>query len=91
MAFLSPKQLIERNEHDQEWGGYFIVKGNERLIRMLLATKRNYPVAVQRRTWKQRAANFSEFGVMIRCVADDHTSSVNFINCVYFIITFFIE
>lgn len=77
LAFLSPQQLIEHNEHEQEWGGYFIVKGNERLIRMLLSTRRNYPVAVKRRTWKQRAANFSEYGIMIRCVAEDQASSVN--------------
>jgi len=26
----------------QEFGGYFIVNGNERLIRMLMMTRRNY-------------------------------------------------
>lgn len=28
-----------------EFGGYFVINGNERLIRMLIMTKRNYPIA----------------------------------------------
>ena len=43
---LSPAELVRRGEHEQEWGGYFIVGGHERLIRMLQTTRRNYPVAM---------------------------------------------
>lgn len=77
MKDLTPAQLIERGEHENEWGGYFILKGHERLIRMLLVVRRNYPIAIIRRSWKQRGALFSEKGILLRCVADDETSTAS--------------
>ncbi|XP_075213052.1 RNA polymerase I subunit Rpl135 isoform X2 [Lycorma delicatula] len=79
---LSPKELIENNEHAEEWGGYFVVKGSEKLIRMLLMMRRNFPIAVKRTTWKQRGTRFSDMGVIMRCVKDDQ-SSVN--NVLHFV------
>lgn len=73
---MSPEDLVKHGEHEQEWGGYFVVKGHERLIRMLLMTRRNYPISVKRSTWKSRGNLFSEYGVMIRCVKEDQTSTV---------------
>lgn len=73
---MSPKELVKHGEHEQEWGGYFVIKGHERIIRMLLMTRRNYPVAVKRSTWKSRGNLFSEYGIMIRCVKEDQTSTV---------------
>nr|CAD7405467.1 unnamed protein product [Timema poppensis] len=77
LANLSPKELITKSEHEDEWGGYFIIKGHERLIRMLLMTRRNYPIAVNRPTWKNRGKYFSDLGVIVRCVAEDETSTNN--------------
>ena len=62
---LSPAQLIERGEQETEWGGFFIIGGHERLIRMLQTTRRNYPVAMQRPSWKNRGKNFSDLGISI--------------------------
>lgn len=73
---MSPEQLIAHGEHEQEWGGYFIIKGLERLIRMLLMTRRNYPVAIKRSGWKARGAQFSDFGILLRSVRDDNTATV---------------
>ena len=42
---LSEEDLVKRHEDMAEFGGYFIVNGNERIVRMLVMTKRNYPVA----------------------------------------------
>ena len=42
---LSEEDLIRRHEDMAELGGYFIINGNERIIRMLVQTKRNYPIA----------------------------------------------
>ena len=39
---LSPKELVKHHEEVQEWGGYFIVNGNEKIIRMLIMPRRNY-------------------------------------------------
>lgn len=77
LSKLNPKQLIEKGEHAEEWGGYFIVGGHERLIRMLQLTRRNYPLTLTRTSWKQRGSLFSDLGVMMRCVKDDHTATVS--------------
>ncbi|XP_014274585.1 DNA-directed RNA polymerase I subunit RPA2 isoform X2 [Halyomorpha halys] len=82
LANLSPQQLIEHREHAEEWGGYFIVKGNEKVIRMLQLTRRNYPIAVKRSTWKQRGDSFSDLGVLMRCVQRDHTATTNVLHFV---------
>ncbi|KAJ8668817.1 hypothetical protein QAD02_000076 [Eretmocerus hayati] len=74
---LSPAELIKLKEHEQEWGGYFIVKGHERLIRMLLMTRRNYPIAIKRGGWKQRGDQFSDLGIILRSVRDDNTAMTN--------------
>jgi len=42
---LSEAELVKRKEDMYEFGGYFIINGNERIIRMLIMNKRNYPVA----------------------------------------------
>lgn len=73
---MSSKQLVEHGEHEQEWGGYFIIKGLERLIRMLLMTRRNYPIAIRRLGWKDRGVQFSDLGILLRTVRDDNTATV---------------
>ncbi|GAB0087074.1 DNA-directed RNA polymerase [Sergentomyia squamirostris] len=77
LAKMTPRQLVNVGEHENEWGGYFIVKGNEKLIRMLMQMRKNYPVALRRGTWKDRGQFFSEVGVIIRCEMPDHTSTNN--------------
>jgi DNA-directed RNA polymerase I subunit RPA2 len=56
-------------------GGYFIVNGNERLIRMLILPRRNYPIAISRPSWKNRGALYTEYGIQIRSVRKDQSSS----------------
>ncbi|XP_026322835.1 DNA-directed RNA polymerase I subunit RPA2 [Hyposmocoma kahamanoa] len=77
LADMSPEELVEHNEHADEWGGYFVIKGHERLARMLLVTRRNYPVAIKRSGWKMRGNLFSDYGIMVRCVTADQTSTNN--------------
>ena len=74
---LNAEELVDRGEHENEWGGYFIVKGQEKLIRMLLQTRRNFPISLKRNSWKDRGHNFSSVGVIIRCVKTDQTSTNN--------------
>ncbi|XP_046817891.1 DNA-directed RNA polymerase I subunit RPA2 isoform X1 [Vespa crabro] len=74
---MNPSELIAHGEHEQEWGGYFIIKGHERLIRMLLMTRRNYPIAIRRSGWKARGIQFSDLGLLLRSVRDDNTTSNN--------------
>lgn len=77
MAGLTPKELVAKGEHEQEWGGYFVVKGHERILRMLSATRKNYPITVQRDVWKRRGKLFTDKGVFIRCVKEDMMSTNN--------------
>lgn len=64
----SPKKMIRHKEDAEELGGYFISNGNERIIRMLVAVRRNYPIGLSRKTWKDSFPFYSEFGVSMRCV-----------------------
>lgn len=77
---MTTEQLVQHGEHENEWGGYFIVKGHEKLIRMLLMTRKNYPIAVRRSTWKNRGVNFSDIGILLRTVRTDQTATVSLLN-----------
>lgn len=39
---MTTKDLCLKNEEPNENGGYFIVKGYERILRLLTMTRRNY-------------------------------------------------
>ena len=68
---LNEEDLVRKHEDMAEFGGYFIINGNERIVRMLVMTKRNYPVAFQRGTFINRGKFFTPYAVQMRCVRDD--------------------
>jgi DNA-directed RNA polymerase I subunit RPA2 len=68
---LSEEDLARKHEDMAEFGGYFIINGNERLVRMLIMTKRNYPVAFMRHTFINRGKLFTPYAVSMRCVRED--------------------
>lgn len=72
---LSRSELIKKKEDSEEFGGYFIMNGNEYFIRKLIAQRRNYPMAIIRNSWKDSGQFFSEYGVSIRCVRNDQIGS----------------
>ncbi|GAM23408.1 hypothetical protein SAMD00019534_065830, partial [Acytostelium subglobosum LB1] len=74
---LNPEQLVERHEEALEVGGYFIVNGNEKVMRMLVATKGNHPIALTRMGWTSRGPGYTKYGVTIRCVRSDRSSMTN--------------
>lgn len=43
-------------------GGYFIVNGIEKVIRMLIMQRRNYPIAMSRPKWKSRGQGYTQYG-----------------------------
>ena len=73
----SPAQLVLQKEESEELGGYFIVNGIEKLVRMLIVTRRNYPMAIIRGSFVNRGKEYSKFGMQIRCVRPDQTSQTN--------------
>ncbi|KAF2720104.1 beta and beta-prime subunits of DNA dependent RNA-polymerase [Polychaeton citri CBS 116435] len=74
---LSPKELVNKREETEELGGYFIVNGNEKLIRMLVVNRRNFPMAIIRPSFENRGASYTKYGIQIRSVRPDQTSQTN--------------
>ncbi|OAX84763.1 DNA-directed RNA polymerase I subunit RPA135 [Emergomyces africanus] len=73
----SPEQLVQRKEESEELGGYFIVNGNEKLIRMLIVGRRNFPLAIVRNSFTKRGQTYTKYGIQIRSVRPDQTSQTN--------------
>uniref|UniRef100_A0A8C4QR94 DNA-directed RNA polymerase n=1 Tax=Eptatretus burgeri TaxID=7764 RepID=A0A8C4QR94_EPTBU len=71
---MSPKELIEHHEEAEEMGGYFICNGNEKVIRMLIMPRRNYPIPIKRPKWQSRGPGFTAYGISIHCVRDEHSA-----------------
>lgn len=65
---------MAHGEDVTEFGGYFIVNGIERLIRLLIAPRRNHAVALVRPSFQKRGPTYSDKGVQMRCVRPDQSS-----------------
>lgn len=74
---LPPEKLVSLGEEAEEFGGYFIVNGIERIARLLIQQRRNLPMAVKRATWAGKKKNYTEYGVSIRCVDREQNISTN--------------
>lgn len=68
---------MQRKEESEELGGYFIINGNEKIVRLLLANRRNFPMGLVRPSFENRGAGFTKFGVLIRSTRPDQTSQTN--------------
>ena len=76
-------ELIKLKEEFHDFGGYFIINGLEKLIRMITITRRNYPLAFIRPSNTKKRAGCSEFVCEMKCVREDftsHTISLHYIN-----------
>ena len=80
---FSPCKLLQYGEEENECGGYFIVNGQEKLIRLLVVQRRNFPIALIRDVWRHKGEIFSNKGVVIRCVSEEccvSTLTLHFLN-----------
>ncbi|KAF7252713.1 DNA-directed RNA polymerase I subunit RPA2 [Varanus komodoensis] len=71
---LSPKELIKHHEEEEEMGGYFIINGIEKVIRMVIMPRRNFPLALIKPKWKSRGPGYTQYGISMHCVRDEHTA-----------------
>lgn len=71
---LPPQKLVNLREEANEMGGYFILNGIERVIRLLQVQRRNFPLAIERSSYKNRGSNYTDKGVAMRCTRPDQTS-----------------
>jgi len=74
---LPPSELVAHHEEAEEMGGYFIINGNERLIRFLIVPRRNHVTSIIRPSFGNRGAAYTQYGVSIRSVRIDQTSQTN--------------
>ncbi|KAK4379648.1 hypothetical protein RND71_001510 [Anisodus tanguticus] len=68
------KMLIAHKEEPSEMGGYFVLKGLERVIRLIILPKRNYPMSMARNSFRDRREGYSDKAVVIRCVREDQSA-----------------
>ncbi|QCD85657.1 DNA-directed RNA polymerase I subunit RPA2 [Vigna unguiculata] len=69
-----PKKLVSYKEEASEMGGYFVLNGLERVIRLLIMPKRNYPTSMVRNSFSERREGYTDKAVVIRCVRADQSS-----------------
>lgn len=74
---MSPEALVKAKEESEELGGYFIVNGIEKIIRMLQVNRRNYPMAIKRGAFTNRGAGYTPYGILIRSMRPDQSSQTN--------------
>ena len=71
---MTPLQLQRQGEEQDECGGFFVVNGNERLIRLLIVPRRNHVLGLNRPSYRNRGPEFTPFATVIRCTRQDNTS-----------------
>ncbi|KAJ1438517.1 hypothetical protein B484DRAFT_444535 [Ochromonadaceae sp. CCMP2298] len=71
----SCKELVAVREEANEVGGYFILNGLERVIRLLQVPRRNHATAIERSSFKNRGQAYSDKGIMMRCTRRDNSSA----------------
>ncbi|PWN51491.1 putative RPA135-DNA-directed RNA polymerase I, 135 kd subunit [Violaceomyces palustris] len=80
---MSSKELVERHEEPTEMGGYFIINGNERLVRFLIVPKANHVTAIERSSFANRGPSYSNKACTIRCLPKNDlismTNSVHYL------------
>ena len=74
---MSSFELVQHHEEPEEFGGYFIINGNERLIRYLILPRRNHVISLLRPSFSNRGPSYTQYAVQIRCVRSDQTSITN--------------
>ncbi|GJE87475.1 DNA-directed RNA polymerase I subunit RPA2 [Phanerochaete sordida] len=74
---MSSAELVSHHEEPEEFGGYFIINGNERLIRYLILPRRNHVISLIRPSFTNRGPSYTPNAVQIRCVRPDQTGVTN--------------
>ena len=77
---LTRDGLVKSKEDEQELGGYFIINGNEKVIRMLISEKRNQFICLKRASFKERALGYSDIGLLIKSVRNDEYTCTNILH-----------
>eukprot|EP00931_Biecheleriopsis_adriatica_P118111 TRINITY_DN93574_c0_g1_i1.p1 TRINITY_DN93574_c0_g1~~TRINITY_DN93574_c0_g1_i1.p1 ORF type:complete len:1268 (-),score=228.21 TRINITY_DN93574_c0_g1_i1:51-3854(-) len=74
---LSPEELVRAREDCTETGGYFLLHGLERVIRLLIMPRSNFPMAVTRPSYQNRGKLYTPHAVIMRCMRSDGSTLTN--------------
>ncbi|CAJ1425764.1 unnamed protein product [Effrenium voratum] len=74
---LSPEELVRAREDCTESGGYFLLRGLERIIRLLVMPKCNFPMAINRPSYESRGKLYTQHAVLMRCMRADGSTLTN--------------
>eukprot|EP00440_Ansanella_granifera_P072018 gb/GFBE01078154.1/.p1 GENE.gb/GFBE01078154.1/~~gb/GFBE01078154.1/.p1 ORF type:complete len:1293 (+),score=239.12 gb/GFBE01078154.1/:1-3879(+) len=74
---MSPEQLVEAREDCTESGGYFLLHGLERVIRLLIMPRSNFPMAITRPSYQSRGKLYTPHAVLMRSMRPDGTTQTN--------------
>ena len=64
---MGAAELVKMKEEQTEFGGYFIVNGIERCVRLLQVPRANHATSIQRSNYKNRGKLYTDLGVAVRC------------------------
>lgn len=70
----STAQLVEAGEEQYELGGYFIINGSEKLLRMIVVPRANAVISVRRDSNMRRGPLYTDVSVSIRCMRKDFST-----------------
>ncbi|CDR95040.1 DNA-directed RNA polymerase, beta subunit, putative [Babesia bigemina] len=74
---LSPEGMVQQGEDVDETGGYFVIRGNERILRQLIVLRSNYPLAIKSENNRNKHALFTDYSIMMRSQCCDDGCSVS--------------
>ena len=80
---LGGAELIRAKEEQNEFGGYFIVNGIERCVRLLQVPRANHATSIQRSNYKNRGKLYTDLGVAVRCQRHNGDMSTITSKCLY--------
>ncbi|GIX64657.1 DNA-directed RNA polymerase I RPA2 [Babesia caballi] len=63
---LSPSEMTQQGEDLDETGGYFVIRGNERIVRQLIVLRSNYPLAIKSENNRSKHVLFTDYSIMMR-------------------------
>uniref|UniRef100_A0A0G4FAA5 DNA-directed RNA polymerase subunit beta n=1 Tax=Chromera velia CCMP2878 TaxID=1169474 RepID=A0A0G4FAA5_9ALVE len=77
---MGPPGLLKSREDPNEPGGIFVVNGNEKLIRLVISTRCNFPMPMRRGTFRNRGWRFSDKAIICRCQRPDGSQTSNILH-----------
>ncbi|XP_029641029.1 DNA-directed RNA polymerase I subunit RPA2 isoform X1 [Octopus sinensis] len=64
---LTPTELVQKGEEAEEAGGYFIINGIEKVVRLIVEVRKNHPLCIKQPSLKKGGELFTEYALKIRC------------------------